>query len=126
MGAAPTLPTLPVQNDVLARAPAQVNEMCTWSVCGLAPVYFRHPRDALYEPQILRFQITYWMPSRRAIAYSLPYLSFFSSQVRNRAAFARPPTVLALTPQSKARPSLCSESPPTEQPRTMPRLRVVG
>src|SRR5215210_5060085 len=68
LGAAETSPTLPVQNDVCFLAPAQVNEMCTWSVCLLAPVYGRHPDDAAYEPQILLFQITYWMPRRRAIA----------------------------------------------------------
>ena len=42
--------------------------MCTWSVCGLAPVYFRQPAEPNRLPQILWFQITYWMPSRRAIA----------------------------------------------------------
>ena len=46
VGAAATLPTMPVQNDVFMRAPAQVKEMCTWSVCGLAPVYFRQPAEA--------------------------------------------------------------------------------
>ena len=39
-----TEPTRPVQNDVFPLAPAQVNEMCTWSVCGLAPVYFAPAR----------------------------------------------------------------------------------
>ena len=37
-GAQLTEPTRPVQKDVFLLAPAQVNEMCTWSVCLLAPV----------------------------------------------------------------------------------------
>ena len=46
VGVAATLPTLPVQNDVFLRAPAQVKEMCTWLVCGSAPVYLRQPDEA--------------------------------------------------------------------------------
>src|SRR3954465_15204678 len=100
--------------------------MCTGSVCGLAPLYLRQPAETAYEPQILWFQMTYWMPRRRAIAYLLPYLSVAISHFTNLATRARPAADRPLTPQSNARPSLCSDWPPTLQARTMPRLRVAG
>src|SRR5688572_21718294 len=66
----------------------------------------------------------YWMPRRRTIACLLPYLSVANSHA-NRLLTAPTSRLLeTLTPQSHARPSLCSLRPPTSQPRTMPRLRV--
>jgi hypothetical protein len=44
--------TWPDQKLVSARAPAQDNEMCTWSVCGLEPEYACQPESARYAPQI--------------------------------------------------------------------------
>jgi len=116
--------TLPVQKEVCLLAPAHVNEKCMWSVCGFGPVYARHPDEAAYAPQIRLFQMTYWMPSRRATACRLPYLSLAKSHFVRSATLARPLAEYADTPQSQARPSLCSDRPPTLQARTMPRLRV--
>ena len=46
-----------------------------------------------------------------------------SSQVRNWSATAFSAGTEALSPQSKARPSLCSLSAPMSQARVMPRSR---
>lgn len=72
-------------------APAQLRLKWMWSVCGLLPLYSRHPSAAWLDDQILSFQIRYMIPSRRALACLLPYLSVFSSQVRMSSAMARSP-----------------------------------
>ena len=73
------------------------------------------------------FQMTYWIPRRRALAWRLPYLSVAKSQFMKFWTFLRSAALVAFKPpQSQARPSLCSDRPPAEQARTMPRLRVPG
>jgi hypothetical protein len=62
-------------------------------------------RQPEYGSQILRFQMMYMIPSRRAIAKSLPNLSSFSNHVMTDSAFLRWDATPALTIQSHARPS---------------------
>jgi len=79
---------------------------------------------ARYADQISLFHMTYMTPMRRARACWLPAASVASSAPMNASASAFSAGRVMLTPQSKARPSLCSERAPTLQPRTMPRLRL--
>ncbi|HEV2893213.1 MAG TPA: hypothetical protein VG411_05650, partial [Actinomycetota bacterium] len=62
----------------------------------------------------------YITPRRRTIAQRRPLGSARNSHLRTWPAAARPPGSVAATPQSQARPSLCSLRPPIEQSREMP------
>ena len=101
----------PVHQDVFFRAPSQLKLKWMWSVCGLAPLYARHPLSMLYAPQIWRFQMMYMMPKRRAIAPGRPWLSGATSQATTEFATARSWGLLMSSIQSSARPSECSVRP---------------
>ena len=72
-------------------------------------------------------QITYMIPSRRIMAKAFPCVSGARSQVRKRSAMAFSAGLSTLTPQSKARPSLCSDTPSgVSQDWPIPRSREPG
>ena len=66
------------------------------------------------------FQPMYMTPRRCAMAAGLPWESGASSQARNASALTRSAGTRIETIQSRARPSLCSLWPPSEQARSMP------
>ena len=55
------------------------------------------------------FQMTYWMPRRRAIACGVPSLAGASSHATNASAWAFWAGTRELRIQSSARPSKCSD-----------------
>ena len=112
--------TRPVHHEVCFSAPFQPNEKWMWSVCSLAPVYGRQPSLARYAPQIRSFQMMYMIPKRRAFQPSSPCGPGPISQFRTLVATAASEPLWALSIQSHARPSLCSERPPEPQARVMP------
>ena len=72
------------------------------------------------------FQIRYMIPIRRASASGLPSASVAKICAKKSATNARSRAECTLTAQSKARPSLCSETPPSLQEREMPSEPLPG
>ena len=68
----------------------------------------------------------YMIPIRRASASGLPSASVAKIFAKKSATNARSRAELTLTAQSKARPSLCSETPPSLQEREMPSEPLPG
>ncbi len=66
------------------------------------------------------FQITYMTPIRRARAALLPNPSVARSRLRKCVAYRRSRPFSALSRQSNARPSLCSEVPDAVHERAIP------
>ena len=66
-------------------------------------------------------QITYMTPIRRASSAGSPVGPVAKIVFRNRVALARSAAFAAFSDQSKARPSLCSETdPPLQDPEIRP------
>ena len=73
-----------------------------------------------------RLWMMYMTPSRRAMAKRRPLGSAPNSQLKTWWEATCSLWSLTATPQSQARPSLCSLVPPIEQSREMPQLAVAG
>ena len=71
-------------------------------------------------------QIRYMMPIRRASACLLPSASVAKIRRRKSRTEARSCAECTSAAQSKARPSLCSETPPSRQEREIPIEPVPG
>ena len=72
-------------------------------------------------------QIMYMMPRRRIMAKAFPCWSGAKSHMSRRSAMAFSAGLSTVTPQSKARPSLCSDTPSgVSHDWPMPRSRDPG
>jgi hypothetical protein len=91
-------------------------------VCGDAPEYEDQPRSVSYRRNMRRFQMMYMIPSRRALAKLLQFVSVAKRKSNRLWTVARSRALPAFMAQSHARPSLCSLVPPTLQARPTPRL----